>query len=109
VEARSGIISALTANPRFLAATIPQRIFAPLFNRHVAADRHHFGIHVDNAVRGDPFAGLRIRTELSVALFLSEPEEYDGGELVIEDLYGSHKVKLPTGYVVLYPASSLHT
>jgi PKHD-type hydroxylase len=102
------IISALTANPRFLAAAVPQQIFPPLFNRYVAADGHHFGIHVDNAVRGDPFTGLRIRTDLSVTLFLSEPEEYDGGELVIEDLYGSHEVKLPAGDLVLYPASSLH-
>ena len=102
------IISALTANPRFLAAAVPQQIFPPLFNRYVAADGHHFGIHVDNAVRGDPFTGLRIRTDLSVTLFLAEPEEYDGGELVIEDLYGSHEVKLPAGDLVLYPASSLH-
>jgi len=102
------IISALTANPRFLAAAIPLRIFPPLFNRYVATDGHHFGIHVDNAVRGDPLTGLRIRTDLSVTLFLSEPEDYDGGELVIEDLYGSHEVKLPAGDLVLYPASSLH-
>jgi PKHD-type hydroxylase len=102
------IISALTANPRFLAAAIPLQIFPPLFNRYVASDGHHFGIHVDNAVRGDPLTGLRIRTDLSVTLFLAEPEEYDGGELVIEDLYGSHEVKLPAGDLVLYPASSLH-
>ena len=102
------IISALTANPRFLAAAIPLQIFPPLFNRYVATDGHHFGIHVDNAVRGDPLTGLRIRTDLSVTLFLAEPEEYEGGELVIEDLYGSHEVKLPAGDLVLYPASSLH-
>jgi PKHD-type hydroxylase len=102
------IISALTANPRFLAAAIPLQIFPPLFNRYVATDGHHFGIHVDNAVRGDPLTGLRIRTDLSVTLFLAEPGEYDGGELVIEDLYGSHEVKLPAGDLVLYPASSLH-
>ncbi|MGY3448278.1 Fe2+-dependent dioxygenase [Bradyrhizobium sp. USDA 4353] len=102
------IISAMTANPRFLAAAIPQQIFPPLFNRYAADSGHHFGIHVDNAVRGDKLTGLRIRTDLSVTLFLSEPEEYDGGELVIEDLYGSHEVKLPAGDLVLYPASSLH-
>jgi PKHD-type hydroxylase len=102
------IISALTANPRFLSAAVPQHIFPPLFNRYTAADGHHFGIHVDNAIRGDPLTGLRIRTDLSVTLFLSEPEEYDGGELVVEDLYGSHEVKLPAGDLVLYPASSLH-
>ena len=104
----SRIISALTANPRFLSAAIPLHIFPPLFNRYVATDGHHFGIHVDNAVRGDRLTGLRIRTDLSVTLFLAEPEEYDGGELVIEDTYGSHEVKLPAGDLVLYPASSLH-
>ena len=102
------IIAALTANPLFLSAAVPQHIFPPLFNRYTAAEGHHFGIHVDNAVRGDRLTGLRIRTDLSVTLFLSEPEEYDGGELVIEDLYGSHEVKLPAGYLILYPASSLH-
>ena len=102
------IVSALTANPRFLSAAIPLHIFPPLFNRYTAADGHHFGIHVDNAVRGDRLTGLRIRTDLSVTLFLSEPEEYDGGELVIEDFYGSHQVKLPAGDLVVYPASSLH-
>jgi len=102
------IVSALTANPRFLAAAIPLHIFPPLFNRYTASDGHHFGIHVDNAVRGDRLTGLRIRTDLSATLFLSEPEDYDGGELVIEDTYGSHDVKLPAGDLVLYPASSLH-
>jgi PKHD-type hydroxylase len=102
------VISALTANPRFLSAAVPLHIFPPLFNRYTAADRHHFGVHVDNAVRGDRLTGLRIRTDLSVTLFLSEPEDYDGGELVVEDLYGSHEIKLPAGDLVLYPASSLH-
>lgn len=102
------IISALTANPRFISAAIPMQIFPPLFNRYVAADGHRFGVHVDNAVRGDRLTGMRIRTDLSVTLFLSEPEDYDGGELVVEDNYGSHEVKLPAGDLVLYPASSLH-
>ncbi|MEH6950943.1 Fe2+-dependent dioxygenase [Nitrobacter sp. NHB1] len=102
------IISALTANPRFISAAIPLQIFPPLFNRYVAADGHHFGVHVDNAVRGDRLTGLRIRTDLSVTLFLSEPDDYDGGELVVEDNYGSHEIKLPAGDLALYPASSLH-
>ena len=102
------IISALTSNPRFIAAAIPLQIFPPLFNRYRAAGSHHFGIHVDNAVRGDRLTSLRIRTDLSVTLFLSEPDEYDGGELVVEDLYGSHEIKLSAGDLVLYPASSLH-
>src|SRR6201993_2712008 len=102
------IVPALTANPRFLSAAIPLHIFPPLFNRYTASDGHHFGLHVDNAVRGDCLTGLRIRTDLSVTLFLSEPEEYDGGELVIEDTYGSHEIKLNAGDLVVYPASSLH-
>jgi PKHD-type hydroxylase len=102
------VLRALTANPRFISAAIPLHIFPPLFNRYAAADGHHFGIHVDNAVRGDPLTGLRIRTDLSITLFLSEPDDYDGGELMVEDHYGSHAVKLPAGQLVLYPASSLH-
>jgi PKHD-type hydroxylase len=102
------VLSALSANPRFISAAIPMQIFPPLFNRYAASDGHHFGIHVDNAVRGDRLTGLRIRTDLSVTLFLSEPDEYEGGELVVEDLYGSHEIKLPAGHLVLYPASSLH-
>jgi PKHD-type hydroxylase len=102
------VLSAITANPRFISAAIPLQIFPPLFNRYAAADGHHFGIHVDNAVRGDPLTGLRIRTDLSVTLFLSEPDEYDGGELAVEDRYGSHEIKLPAGDIVLYPSSSLH-
>lgn len=100
------VLKALTRNPLFVSAAIPLRIFPPLFNRY--AGGHHFGIHVDNAVRGDNLTGLRIRTDLSVTLFLAEPEEYDGGELVVEDHYGSHQVKLPAGDLVLYPATSLH-
>src|SRR5580698_4335962 len=103
------VVSALTTNPRFLSAAIPLHIFPPLFNRYAAADGHRFGVHVDNAVRGDHLTGMRIRTDLSVTLFLAEPEEYDGGELVVEDYYGSHEVKLPAGHLVLYPATSLHT
>jgi PKHD-type hydroxylase len=100
------IISALVANPLFVAAAVPLHIFPPLFNRYGAG--HQFGAHIDNAVRGDHLTGMRIRTDLSVTLFLSEPEDYDGGELIVEDHYGSHAVKLPAGHLVLYPASSLH-
>jgi len=102
------ILSALTKNPLFISAAIPLHIFPPLFNRYAASDGHHFGVHVDNAIRGDHLTGLRIRTDLSVTLFLSEPEDYDGGVLTVEDYYGSHEVKLPAGHLVLYPASSLH-
>jgi PKHD-type hydroxylase len=101
------VIKALAAHPLFVSAAIPKHIFPPLFNRYGVGQ--HFGVHVDNAVRGDHLTGLRIRTDLSVTLFLSEPDEYDGGELVVEDYYGSHEVKLPAGHLVLYPATSLHT
>ena len=100
------VLRALAANPLFMSAAIPLRIFPPLFNRY--GEGHRFGTHVDNAVRGDHLTGMRIRTDLSVTLFLSEPEDYDGGELVVEDFYGSHEVKLPAGDLVLYPATSLH-
>jgi PKHD-type hydroxylase len=100
------VIKAITANPLFISAAIPLRIFPPLFNRYGIGQ--HFGMHVDNSVRGDPLTGLRIRTDLSVTLFLSEPEDYDGGALVVEDHYGAQRVKLPAGHLVLYPATSLH-
>jgi PKHD-type hydroxylase len=100
------VVRALAANPLFISAAVPRHIFPPLFNRYGAGN--HFGVHVDNAVRGDHLTGTRIRTDLSVTLFLSEPDQYDGGELVVEDYYGSHEIKLPAGHLVLYPASSLH-
>ena len=100
------VVRALVANPLFVSAAIPKQIFPPLFNRYGVGQ--HFGVHVDNAVGGDHLSGARIRTDLSVTLFLSEPEEYDGGELIVEDYYGSHRVKLPAGHLVLYPATSLH-
>ena len=83
------VIKALTASPLFISAAIPRQIFPPLFNRYGVG--HRFGVHVDNAVRGDPPTGLRIRTDLSVTLFLSEPDDYDGGELVVEDYYGAQR------------------
>jgi PKHD-type hydroxylase len=101
------ILEALAGNALFQSAALPRRIVPPLFNRYDASDGHHFGEHVDNALR--PLAGGgRIRTDLSATLFLSEPEEYDGGELVIEDSFGSHEVKLAAGEMILYPATSLH-
>jgi PKHD-type hydroxylase len=101
------VIKALTVSPLFISAAIPRHIFPPLFNRYGVGQ--HFGVHVDNAVRGDHLTGLRIRTDLSVTLFLSEPEDYDGGELLVEDHYGAQEIKLPAGHLVLYPATSLHT
>jgi PKHD-type hydroxylase len=100
------ILAALERNPLFVAAALPNKIFPPLFNRY--AGGQSFGDHIDNAIRR--VAGTRqyVRTDLSVTLFLCEPEEYDGGELVIRDTYGDHQVKLPAGQLVLYPSRSLH-
>ena len=100
------VITALSNNLLFISAAVPLRIFPPLFNRYTPGQ--FFGEHVDNCIRGDNLTGMRIRTDLSATLFLSEPEEYDGGELIIDDNYGSQRVKLPAGHMVLYPSTSLH-
>jgi len=100
------IVAALERNPLFISAALPQRVFPPLFNCYRPGMT--FGAHVDNAIRqvtGTPF---RIRIDLATTLFLTRPEEYDGGELVVEDTYGAHSVKLPAGDLILYPATSLH-
>jgi PKHD-type hydroxylase len=100
------IAQALQANPLFVSAALPRAILPPLFNRYGVG--MGFGDHVDNAIRRDPSTGLSLRTDLSATLFLSDPDDYDGGELVVEDAFGSHIVKLPAGGLILYPASSLH-
>jgi PKHD-type hydroxylase len=100
------ILSALERNPLFMSAALPAKVFPPLFNRYEPGQS--FGTHVDNAIRQVPGTPERIRTDLSATLFFSEPAEYDGGELVVEDTYGVHSVKLPAGHLILYPASSLH-
>jgi PKHD-type hydroxylase len=100
------ILAALQRNPLFVSAALPHRVFPPLFNRYQGGNS--FGNHVDNAIRQSPITGLRIRTDLSATLFLAEPEEYEGGELLIEDTYGVHSAKLPAGHMVLYPSTSLH-
>ena len=101
------ILTALQRNALFVSAALPLRVFPPLFNRYQGG--HAFGNHVDNAIRQISGTGHRIRTDLSATLFLAEPHEYEGGELVVEDTYGVHKVKLPAGDMVLYPSSSLHS
>lgn len=100
------IVAALERCPLFIAAALPLRVFPPLFNRYECG--MSFGPHLDNAVRQIPGTPYRVRTDVSATLFLSPPDTYDGGELVIDDLYGEHAVKLPAGDMVLYPASSLH-
>lgn len=100
------ILNALGQNPLFISAALPQRVFPPLFNRYSGGQS--FGTHVDNAIRQIGGTPVRIRTDLSATLFFTQPDEYEGGELVVEDTYGTHSVKLPAGHMVLYPATSLH-
>ena len=105
-EAGRIVLDALSRSPLFVAAALPLKIFPPLFNRYSGGQ--HFGTHVDNALRIHRSSDFRIRSDLSATLFLAEPEEYEGGELVVEDSFGVHSAKLPAGHLLLYPASSLH-
>lgn len=100
------ILQALHQSPLFMGAALPLKIFPPLFNRYDGGQS--FGLHVDNAVRQVKGTPHRIRTDLSATLFLTPPEDYDGGELLVEDTYGTQSVKLPAGHMVLYPSTSLH-
>jgi len=100
------VLAALEQNPLFVSAALPRRVFPPLFNRYSGGQS--FGTHVDNAIRQVTGTEHRIRTDLSATLFFSNPDEYDGGELVIEDNYGVQRIKLSAGSLILYPASSLH-
>src|ERR1700690_3583949 len=100
------ILGALEQNALFISAALPARVFPPLFNRYQGGQA--FGTHVDNAIRQVTGTPHRMRTDLSATLFLTNPEEYDGGELTVEDTYGTHSIKLPAGHLILYPATSLH-
>jgi PKHD-type hydroxylase len=100
------VVEALGRNALFVSAVLPKQVFPPLFNRYDAGMT--FGAHVDNAIRGYLDTPLRVRTDVSATLFISAPEDYDGGELVVEDTYGVHKVKLPAGDMIVYPGTSLH-
>jgi PKHD-type hydroxylase len=100
------VLAALERSSLFISAVLPQRVFPPLFNQY--GEEMRFGSHVDNAIRRIPGSADRLRTDVSATLFLSDPDSYDGGELVVEDTYGSHSVKLPAGDLIVYPASSLH-
>lgn len=100
------IVRALQQNPLFISAALPLHVFPPLFNRYSGGQS--FGNHVDNSIRTVPGTAHRIRTDLSATLFLSAPDDYEGGELMVEDTYGAHAVKLPAGSMVLYPSTSLH-
>lgn len=100
------VLGALARSPLFMSAALPLKVFPPMFNRYAGGG--HFGTHVDTAIRTFASTGQRIRTDVSATLFLTAPDQYDGGELLVEDTYGLHSVKLPAGHMVLYPATSLH-
>jgi PKHD-type hydroxylase len=105
-EAGDGVLRALERSPLFVSAALPHHVFPPLFNRY--GPGMSFGNHVDNAVRQLPGTPHRLRTDVAATLFLSGPQEYDGGELIVEDTFGAHSIKLAAGDMVVYPASSLH-
>jgi PKHD-type hydroxylase len=100
------VLGALQRSPLFMSAALPWKVYPPMFNKYAGGDS--FGSHVDNAIRQVPGTPHRVRTDVSATLFLAEPEEYDGGELVVVDTYGMHTVRLPAGHMVLYPSTSLH-
>jgi PKHD-type hydroxylase len=100
------ILDALGRSPLFISAALTAKVFPPLFNCYEGGE--HFGTHIDNAIRPVKGTAVRVRTDLAATLFLTAPEDYDGGELAIETAFGAQEVKLPAGDMVLYPASSLH-
>lgn len=105
-EAGAMVLAALGQSPLFFAAALPLKVFPPLFNRY--GEGQTFGTHVDNAIRIQRGTEFRIRSDLSMTVFLEHPAAYDGGDLVVEDHFGVQRVKLPAGHAVLYPSSSLH-
>ena len=105
-HASAQVLRGLDRQPLFLTAALPKKVFTPRFNRYGGLSTH-YGEHVDNAVRFTE-VGQRVRTDVSCTVFLSDPSEYDGGELVVKDTFGSHEIKLPAGHAVLYPGTSVH-
>lgn len=105
-EASHMVLRALERNELFVSAALPRHVYPPLFNRYETG--MSFGAHIDNAIRPVPGSPRRVRTDISATLFLTPPEDYDGGELVIEDTYGTHSTKLAAGDMVVYPATSVH-
>lgn len=105
-ELSQRLLEIIKKNPLFFSAALPLHIVPPLFNAYAGGE--HYGLHVDGAVRHIPGSGQSLRTDVSSTLFLSEPDEYDGGELVVVDTYGTHEVKLPAGDMIVYPSTSLH-
>ncbi|MBM7059780.1 Fe2+-dependent dioxygenase [Pseudomonas sp. UL073] len=105
-EIGGALLQRLWRHPQFISAALPLKVYPPLFNRY--SDGGAFGYHIDNAIRPIKGSPEQVRTDISATLFLSDPDSYDGGELVIQDTFGTHRVKLPAGELVIYPASSLH-
>ncbi len=106
-QIRAMVLRGLDRNVTFFSAALPKRVFTPRINRY-GGETNFYGDHVDGAVRFAPDTGLRVRTDVSCTVFLSDPNSYDGGELCIADTYGTHSVKLPAGHMVIYPGTSLH-
>ncbi|MES2161468.1 MAG: Fe2+-dependent dioxygenase [Pseudomonadota bacterium] len=105
-ELGAEVLAALAASPLFFAAALPLRTCPPLFNSYAGGE--HYGAHVDGALRRVAATGQWLRTDVSSTLFLSDPEDYDGGELIVTDAYGEHEVKLPAGDLIVYPSTSIH-
>lgn len=105
-ECQAAVLGALERHPSFISAVLPNEVYPPMFNRY--GPGMGFGAHVDGSVRLHPRSGRKLRTDVSATLFLSDPADYDGGELVVHDAYGEHRVKLAAGDLVVYPATSLH-
>jgi PKHD-type hydroxylase len=101
------VLQALNRSAVFFSAALPKKLYPPMFNRY-AGERNAFGAHVDNAIRYAPGSGVRVRSDVSCTLFLADPGDYEGGELVVEDTFGPQRVKLPAGALVLYPGTSVH-
>jgi len=106
-ELQALVLQALEKHPLFFSATLPKRVLPPLFNRYSGA-ANAYGSHVDQAVRYLPGGVQRVRTDIACTLFLSDPAEYDGGDLVIEHNFGEQRVKLAAGDMVVYPGTSVH-
>lgn len=107
LQLRATVLEALSKNAQFFSAALPKRIYPPLFNRY-GDQANAFGNHVDNAIRTHPSSAQHVRTDMSFTLFLNNPGDYEGGELIIEDGMGGRAVKLPAGDLILYPSYSVH-
>ncbi|MYM73540.1 Fe2+-dependent dioxygenase [Duganella sp. FT109W] len=106
LELGQTILAALARQPLYFSAALPLRTIPPLFNRYAGGE--HYGAHVDGAMRRIPGSGDWVRTDVSTTVFLCDPDEYDGGELIVTDAYGEHEVKLPAGDAIVYPSTSIH-